>query len=103
MDEAIKRQIGIWLLIVLGAFGAVLLEHINQLNWSTMWIFFIGIGWYASEGLLGFVIYHFFKVTKADIPVAQPILTKVETTPEIDPEAFTEAGVTAHEDDSSSE
>ena len=82
MDKAMRRQIGIWLLIVLGAFGAVILEHISQLNWSPMWIWFIGIAWYASEGLIVFLIYHFFKITKADIPVAEPILTEVETVPE---------------------
>jgi len=78
LDDATKRQIGIWILIVTGAFGWVLLEHISYLNWSPSWIWFIGIVWYASEAFLGFLIYHFFKVTKADVP-GTVILTKTET------------------------
>ena len=78
-----KRQIGIWALIVLGSFGAVLLEHISQLTWSPMWVWFIGIAWYASEGLVAYIIWHFFKVTRADIPGNKVVLTKVESIPEV--------------------
>ncbi|KKL05112.1 hypothetical protein LCGC14_2609290 [marine sediment metagenome] len=81
MDEATKREIGIWLLIVLAALGTVLLEHVSRLAWSPMWIWFVGITWYASEGLGGFLIYHFFKVSKADIQKKEIILTEVKSVP----------------------
>ncbi len=73
-----KRQIGIWLLIILGGLGWVLLEHITYLTWSPSWIWFIGIAWYATEGLVGYIIYHLFKVTKEDIP-GTIIMTKTES------------------------
>ena len=82
LDDPMKRQIGIWLLIILGAFGWVLLEHVSYLSWSPSWIWFIGIAWYASEGLAGYIIFHFFKVTKADVP-GTIIITKTETIPEV--------------------
>lgn len=79
MDDPMKREIGIWLLIVLGAFGAVLIEHVRNLSWSAMWIWFIGIAWYASEGLGAYIIWYYFKVSKIDVPV---VLTKVKSVPE---------------------
>ncbi len=101
LDDPMKRQIGITLLIILGAFGTVLIEHISQLGWSLMWVWFIGITWYASETLGAYIIWHFFRVTKADIPGSKVVLTKVESIPEaivgsisevneIKPEDFTE-------------
>lgn len=67
IDKAIQRQIGVWLLLVIGAFGTVILELIKKSNWSDTWLYFIGIVWYSTETLAGVIIYYCFKVSKADL------------------------------------
>lgn len=82
MDETdfirLKKEIGIWILIIVGAFGAVLIEHVIFLGWSPLWIWFMGISWYATDVLIAFLVWIFFKAKKEDVPV----LTKVKSIPE---------------------
>lgn len=61
-------ETGILILIILGAFGTVFLEHIALLGWSVKWVTFIGIVWYATEALISGLIIHYFKIPVEDVP-----------------------------------
>ena len=78
IDEVIKREIAIWILLVAGAFGAVILELIKQSTWSDVWLWFIGILWYGTEGLISAIIYHKFKVSKVDVPETIHTIAEVD-------------------------
>lgn len=67
LDETIKREIGIFLLIIWGAFGLVFLEGLVLLGLSVGWITCLTTIWYGADFLVAFIIYHFFKVKKEDI------------------------------------
>lgn len=68
LDETIKREIGIFLLVIWGAFGLVFLEGLVLLGLSVGWITCLTVIWYGADVLVAFIIYHFFKVKKEDIP-----------------------------------
>ena len=93
-DNTIKRQLWILILGIWGAFGFVLFELLAFWDLSQMWTSFIVFVWYALDAFIGAYLWHAYKISRADIPVATPILTKVKTAPEIEPEALTKAGVT---------
>ena len=67
LDETIKREIGIFLLIVWAAFGLVFLEGLVLLGLSAMWVACLTTIWYGADALVGAIIYHFYKVRKEDI------------------------------------
>ena len=71
-SKKLKKDIGIWILIIAGAFGAVLIEHIIILDWSLLWIWFIGIVWYATDILIASLVFIFFKAKKSDILLNKP-------------------------------
>ena len=78
MDEFLKKEIGIWILIIAGAFGAVLVEYVVLLGWSPLWIGFVVITWYATDILIAAFVWHYLKAKREDIPT----LTKVKSIPE---------------------
>ena len=67
LDDTIKREIGIFLLFVWAAFGLVFLEGLVLLGLSVMWTGCLTAIWYAADGFVLAIIYHFYKVKKEDI------------------------------------
>ena len=82
MDDFLKKEIGVWILIIAGAFGAVLVEYVILLGWSPLWIGFVAVSWYATDILISAFVWHYFKTRKEDIQKQTPILSKVESIPE---------------------
>lgn len=64
IDDTQLKQIGLWLILVLGAFGTPLLDELQKLDISLVWIGFLTITWYAIDYILAVVIYFYFKVKK---------------------------------------
>ena len=70
--------IGIGIIVIITAFGAVLIEWCDTLDISLTLLIFIGTVYYASESLvIGFII-HYFKIQPEDIPETIHTITEVD-------------------------
>ena len=78
--KPLKIGLGIGILVIIGAFGLVVLEWINLSGWTAMWCFVIGVIYYGTESLVVGLIIHYLKIPPEDVPVSVPILTEVEAT-----------------------
>lgn len=67
IDETQLKQIGTWIVLVIGAFGTPFLEWIRTLNISITWITFLITTWYAIDYILAALIYHYFKIKKNNL------------------------------------
>lgn len=81
MDDFLKKEIGGWILLVTSFFGAVVLYYLETADWSLVWIWFVGVTWYATEVLIAAFVWHYFKAKKEDL-ANRPQLTKVDSIPE---------------------
>ena len=73
MDKVIKREVGIWALLIVGFFGVALFGALDMIELHPLWMFFITASWYTTEILCAAIIYHYFRVTKDDIPNSKTI------------------------------
>lgn len=83
MDDFLKKELGIWILLVTSFFGAVVLYYLEIVDWSLVWIWFVGVTWYATEVLIAAFVWHYFKAQKSDILQNTPTLTKIDSIPEV--------------------
>lgn len=74
----LKIGLGIGILVIIGAFGLVVLEGINYSGWTAMWCFTTGVIYYGSETLVVGLIIHYLKIPLEDVPIDNLILTEVE-------------------------
>lgn len=90
MDDIIKRDLGILIWAIFLAFGTVLFYILKTLEIPVVLIFFAEFVWYSLDIFMAAVMWHYFKLQKADIPevilkssTADPIVNEEGTNTEI--------------------
>jgi hypothetical protein len=75
--KSLMIGIGIGILVIIGAFGVLVIEWINNFGFSLTWTAVLSIVYYATEGLGVLLIIHYLKIPVEDVP----ILTEVKGNP----------------------
>lgn len=66
MDNAQLKQIGVWIILVLGALGTPFIEWIHNLSLTPGWIAFLSTAWYVVDYIIAVLIYVYLHVKKVN-------------------------------------